>query len=488
MQTIVVLIALVLGLLFLERISIISLCRHPKGREWVRSCPLLHPNVISTMRIPMGIISITAWHYGQTTGQALWMEGALLWFAFWMISDLTDGTIARHCELWTKKGEWLDPLSDKFMYFPALLYFALISGSGSWDGDPLLPLKWVLALVCFDSVGQASRLFSQKTAANLFGKAKTALITTTISLVALHQIFVTNGGQSPFEPRLEQLYDWMIISCCILAFLSFYCKVIPDNWYANTLTLANFGCGIGAIYQAAHALQDHVGGDKDFQAHLLKAFLLVFLGQFFDLFDGRLARKYGSTKHGPIFDDIADGTNFGAAIGMIIFTSIHAPLPYLALPVALIYCGCVVFRLYRFLNPPYPIPDGIFLGMPAPAGAMMAGSAILLFPSMLLESPVAPWIGIALVLFTSWLMISTLRYKHFGQRILPTLPKGVRLILFVLIVVFADISIYISHKNYALSFPLFCLITVMFYAIYGLDFWDRFSKRQPAPPPTKESP
>jgi CDP-diacylglycerol--serine O-phosphatidyltransferase len=487
MPTILTLVILVLGLLFMERVSIISLCRHPKSREWVRHCPLLHPNVISAMRIPMGIISIAAWHYGQTTGQVIWMEGALLWFAFWMISDLTDGTIARHCELWTKKGEWLDPLSDKFMYFPALLYFAVVSGSGSSDGEPQLQLIWVLVLVCFDSIGQVSRLFSQKTAANSFGKAKTALITTTITLVALHQIYVVNGGQSPFEPRLEKLYDWMIISCCILAFLSFYCKVIPDNWYANTLTLANFCCGIGAIYQASLALQLQ-SVDKNFQAYLLKAFLLVFLGQFFDLFDGRLARKYGSTKHGPIFDDIADGTNFGAAIGMIIFVSIYAPLSYLALPVALIYCGCVVYRLYRFLNPPYPIPDGIFLGMPAPAGAMMAGAAILLFPSKLLDTPAAPWIGVALVLFTCWLMVSTLHYKHFGQRILPTLPKGVRLIFFVLIVVFADISIYVSHKNYGLSFPLFCLITVMFYAVYGLDFWDRFNKKNTPPEQERELP
>ena len=61
-------------------------------------------------------------------------SAATLWFAFFMITDLSDGTIARNCDLQTEMGKWLDPLSDKFMYFPVLFYlivFAVIMTVGA---------------------------------------------------------------------------------------------------------------------------------------------------------------------------------------------------------------------------------------------------------------------------------------------------------------------------------------------------------------------
>ena len=419
-----VLVAVVLAFLAVERISIVALTRREAGRQWVIDHRILHPNTISLVRIPMGVLSVVTWLLG-------WQAFSIVWFAVWMITDLTDGTIARNCDLTTESGKWLDPLSDKCMYFPPLVLFACLG---------VLDPAWVAAVIVTDAVGQASRLLVKKKAANLFGKAKTALITVLLSLTALDQI----GELAFISPAFLYL---LTISCAVLAFFSFYCKVVPDVWYANSLSLANFFCGLAAIVSVA-------------SGHLVRAYVWVFLGQFLDLFDGRLARKYGSTRHGAVYDDIADGTSFGLAIGYLIFSRLGGGVA--AGVAAGAYVLCVVYRLFRFLHPPVPLPRGIFLGLPSPAGALLGGAAVLLFYRW-------PPIAYGLVALTSFLMVSRIRYRHFGQLIWPKLPRSLKVLAFVLFVVFVNKSL--ASESYV-AFELWCLgIAVLYTGVYGVD-WD----------------
>ncbi len=422
---------LILLILLVERVSIVTLTRSPGGRQWVIDHPLLHPNAISLIRIPMGVISLALWRYGEAVGNPLLPKIALLWFAFWMITDITDGTIARNCGLATESGKWLDPLSDKCMYFPILIMFSI------WGPIPKI---WCLALILIDTMGQASRLLVQKKAANYFGKAKTALITTLLTLVALDRICSLPFISTP-------LIEYLTVSTTILALLSFYCKVVPDTWYANTLTLANFLCGLAAIYSI---LVD---------AHFVRAFILVFVGQFFDLFDGRMATKFGSTAHGAFFDDVADATSFGGAISLLIAYQFgNSPLFSI---LAIVYFACMVYRLYRFLHPTASLPDGTFQGLPAPAGAMLAGSSALLFAQL--------WpIALVLIVATCLLMVCPMRYRHFGRRIWPKLPNGMRLLLVILFLLFVNMSI--ADRSYLDSFKLFCFSMSCIYVIYGIDY------------------
>ena len=95
----------------------------------------LHPNAISQYRYPMGLISVLIFHLGYPRAGA-WF------FSFWMITDLTDGDIARRCNLTTTAGESIDPLSDKLMYGPALFYMA-------WIGE--LDMTGVLIFLIIDA-------------------------------------------------------------------------------------------------------------------------------------------------------------------------------------------------------------------------------------------------------------------------------------------------------------------------------------------------
>jgi CDP-diacylglycerol--serine O-phosphatidyltransferase len=296
----------------------------------------------------------------------------------------------------------------------------------------------VAPLLFTDALGQASRLVVKKKAANSFGKAKTALITILITVTAMAQM-----GNLPFvKPRLLELFTF---SCALLAFLSLYCKAIPDIWYANSLTLANFLCGLAAIWQI------YIG-------HPMRGLILVFIGQFFDLFDGRLARKFGSTRYGAVFDDIADGTSFGFAIGFLIFHELGHDR--FAAAAAIVYVVCVIYRLIRFMRPTVQLAPGIFQGMPSPAGAMLAGSTALLFSDV-------RWFGFASVAASALLMISSVRYLHFGRKIWPNLPNSMRLLSFVIFLSFANIGI--ADKDYSAAFTIFCFAVVLSYGVLGLD-------------------
>jgi CDP-diacylglycerol--serine O-phosphatidyltransferase len=439
----------IVGALLAERIGIGWATSTAAGRAWIVRHRLFHPNTISYVRMPMGLISILLWVAG-------WHVASVLWFAAWMISDLTDGTIARTCDLQTESGKWLDPLSDKLMYFPPLVYFALVGGAG----HPLHHVwGWVVTLIALDAVGQGSRFFVQKKAANSFGKAKTAFITILLTLAALSQM--KELGSLPFAT--PHLFKMLAISCTVLAFLSLYCKAIPDNWYANSLTLCNFLCGAAAIWQVA-------------AGHPVRAFILVFLGQFFDLFDGRMARKFGSTRYGAVFDDIADGTSFGLAIGCLIVDQLdRTPLAWC---IGLLYFFCVVYRLIRFLKPTVKLPPGIFQGYPSPGGAMLAGASVLMFCNE--EKMHFPEIGAILVLVASFLMISSIPYRHFGQRIWPGLPNGMKLLLFVFVLAMANVGI--ADKDYRLAFLCLCMGLNLAYAAFGVDWRRKVAVEPPEDP------
>lgn len=429
--------ATVIAFLLAERIGILSMTASARGRNFIVRNRFLHPNTISFVRMPMGVLTVMLWVLEY---RAL----AFLWFAAWMITDLTDGTIARRCGLQTESGIWLDPLSDKCMYFPPLIYLAFFQSPAA-----LSPV-WVALLLLIDAFGQGSRLLVRKKAANLFGKAKTALITILLTLAALHQM---NSLPPLFDPVL---LEWVTVSCALLAFLSLYCKVIPDNWYANSLTLANFLCGLAAIWQI-------------YADHPVRGFVLVFVGQFFDLFDGRLARKFGSTPHGAVFDDIADGTSFGAAIGFMVVHELGNDL--LCWLVAGLYVGCVVYRLIRFIHPTVTLPPGVFQGLPSPAGAMLAGSSVLLFPDM-------PGIGMAFVLVAAFLMISSIPYQHFGQKIWPALPNSVKLLVFISCLMLANIGI--ADKNYRGGVAMFCFGLTFAYLLGGTNYRRKTPPASPA--------
>ena len=378
----------VLLMLAAERFAVSRFLRTPEQVAWVRKRAWLHPNAISRTRYPMGFLSVALLHMGYP-------RLCFLFFTFWMITDITDGEIARKCNLHTEEGESIDPFSDKLMYSPMLIYMV-------WSGwlDPVL----VALFLAFDITGQISRRFSKVKAANLFGKAKTFLVVVLLIVVGLVWIY----GPLPLLGRTIQP---LLGICTALAFCSTAFKLIPNYWYANILSIMNLLCGLAGCWVI---LTGHPP---------VYALGLVFLGQFLDLFDGRAAERWGSTPKGEVFDDIADGTSFGLTVGLIAATSLSQF--WVGVTLGGLYLAATAYRLVRFVveKRKQGILGGVatFSGMPSPAGALMVGTTCVLMPGDVVN-------GI-IVAATALLMVSRVPYAHFGRSILPKIPKVVRVLV-----------------------------------------------------------
>jgi CDP-diacylglycerol--serine O-phosphatidyltransferase len=415
----------VLLMLGVERYAVIRFLRTPEQIAWVRRHPWLHPNAISRARYPMGFISVLLLFLG-------FPRLCFLFFTFWMISDITDGEIARKCDLHTEEGETIDPFSDKLMYSPMLLYMAWLD----WL-DPVLVGLFLLFVV----VGQVSRRFSKVKAANLFGKAKTFLVVVLLIVVGFEWIY----GPLPLLGRAIQP---LLAICTGLAFCSTAFKLVPNYWYANILSIMNLVCGL------AGCLVVLVGQPPVY------ALGLVFLGQFLDLFDGRAAERWGSTPRGEVFDDVADGTSFGLTVGLIVTTSFgHL---WVGLGIGGIYLAAVVYRLVRFVveKRKAGVAGGVatFSGMPSPAGALLAGTTCVLIPSEFVNG--------VIVLGTSLLMVSRVPYAHFGRAILPKIPKILRVLGLGMFLFLLALGVRRDHYTAPLLISLAAALAYLFSPLF----------------------
>ena len=167
------LILIVLLLFILERVVVLYFTSTPKGKIFFIHHRIFHPNTLTILRMPMGIVSAflaynNYWYFST------------LWFSLWMLTDLSDGTIARSCNLESKKGKWLDPLSDKCMTFPILIYFAFAKNVN----HNLNSLAVILFLI-IDTIGQLSRLWITRKGENWYGKCKKDLVTFLLAIIEL---------------------------------------------------------------------------------------------------------------------------------------------------------------------------------------------------------------------------------------------------------------------------------------------------------------
>ncbi len=417
----------------LERYILFRLARSERGQEWVRSKFWLHPNFISRCRYPTGLLSLLLYHMGTWfdagNPASAWHHAGILCFSFWTISDITDGTIARDFGLHSVEGESIDPLSDKLLVLPPLFYFAIT------DVIPLIP---VVVFLFIDIIGQFSRYFIVNKAANLFGKAKTFLAVITLILITMQQVY--------FPQNSWEIYRVTLIGAVFLAFFSMFFKIVPNYWYANILSILNLTCGLGGIVLII------------FYHKIGLAFALVFLGQFLDMFDGRAAERWGSTPGGELLDDLADGTNFGGLISVIIFYSFDRSL--LGAGLGILHLVATAYRLYRFVSNKRKagIDGGVetFSGLPSPAGALLAGSAALL--------EVHEGLRITFLIGATLLMVSKIPYIHFGRVTLPAIPKLVKVVILVMIL----IAIWFGFQPGNLQFLYWTFFVVAsIYVLFG---------------------
>lgn len=382
---------------------------------------LLHPNSICYWRTAMALTGYYLYFWTS------WQSVAIIIFTFAAILDGVDGVVARRYGLVTKWGESLDPMCDKLTYLPPLISFAYLG---------VMATNLVWALVAVELFGQffARKILSYlsySVAANNFGKIKAVICFALVIYCALldDNIQFINMG------------DEVLMACIVLSSASVLFKFIPNRLYADILSTLNFCCGVASLIHTHNR-------------HFAWAILAIIVGQLFDLFDGRMAEKHGGTKYGPYLDDIADFVSFGLSPAYVIAQSGGA----YAWPFAVVFFMGVAYRLVRFVavdKHKTDLPEGIFNGLPSPAGALIVlGAALVVDPPYL-------WVFAAV---SVGLMISHIRFAHFGRVILKEIPKPVFIQMSALLII--TIAFILKTKNVDM-FGYLILSSVIAYMIIG---------------------
>lgn len=380
-----------------------------------------HPNAICYWRAAMALIAFVLYFsFGIE-------EFAILLFTFAAILDGVDGIVARNCNLVTRWGESLDPLCDKLTYLPPLLGFA-------YAGILSVPMVWTLVAIEFLGQFLARKILSllrSSGAANNFGKIKAIIC---FGLVIFCALLEKN-------PIIINIGDEVLLACIVLSAASVIFKFVPNRLYADILSTLNFFCGVTSFYFT-------------YQHKFAWAICVIIMGQLFDLFDGRMAEKHGGTKFGPYLDDIADFVSFGLAPAYVIIKSGGAYGYFFAV----VLVAGVAYRLIRFVTVDKKrtdLPEGVFNGLPSPAGALVVLGAALVCPPNLLS---------AVAVFTTGLMVSHIRFAHFGRIILKQIPRPVFFMISATIVV--TIAFLLKTKN-AQMFGYLILFSVSIYMVAG---------------------
>lgn len=383
---------------------------------------LLHPNSICYWRTGMAILAFILYFYIRLESIAIFI------FTFAAILDGADGVVARGCDLGSKWGEWLDPFCDKLTYLPPMVGFA-------YTGIIDTQLVWIL--IGIELAGQflarhVLNWMKISGAANNFGKIKAIICFALVILCALMDA----------NPEMIDIADGILWGCIILAAASIVFKFVPNRLYADILSGLNFCCGVTALILTHNQM-------------FAWAICIIIMGQLFDLFDGRMAMKHGGTKYGPYMDDVADFVSFGLAPAYVVIQKGGGAAAWI---IGIIYVAGVAFRLIRFVavdKKRSDLPEGVFSGFPSPAGALIVLGASLVSHIYVL------WIVTA---FSVAIMISQVRFAHFGRLMLKEIPKPVFFVLSSSIIV---LLAFIFKTKSAQMFGYLILATVLGYMYTG---------------------
>lgn len=165
-----------------------------------------------------------------------------------------------------------------------------------------------------------------------------------------------------------------------------------------------------AFVMKAMGMQGAERTDTVFNASLLLIGSLVC-----DLFDGKVARKTGtSTKFGMELDSLADGVSFGVAPAFVMYGFILHQAGIFGIIACFLYVSGTLIRLARFnVEAPEEGVQTYFKGIPAPGGAATIAAIVMAAIHTGFEFKTQFEINTigAITIAVGFLMVSTVQYK-----------------------------------------------------------------------------
>ncbi len=244
-------------------------------------------------------------------------------------------------------------------------------------------------------------------------------------------------------------------------------KLTPKQWATEKLDRLE-DLSISKVVPSALTLLGLCSGATAIRFAVMQdwkwAVAAIFFAMLFDMLDGRAARWLGADNmFGVQLDSLADLVSFGVGPAVVVYTWALSQMDGAGWIAALIFCACSAIRLARFnvetardegatLSHPY------FTGLPTPAAA-----GVMLLPLLLSfefgdEFVRNPFICIALIAFTSALMVSrvptpSLKYIRFG--------RDGRIAAAIVAIALAALAIYVPWATLAVGIMIY-LATIPF--------------------------
>lgn len=173
---------------------------------------------------------------------------------------------------------------------------------------------------------------------------------------------------------------------------------------ANLFTFSNLACGLLSLTMTLAASQDN-------PEYYKLACVFIILAGIIDRYDGRVARALNvSSELGKELDSLADLVSFGVAPSILSYNLLgfNSEFKIISYILLLIFPIAGAYRLARYNLSTF---DGNFRGIPITAAGMLM--ALYFLVSLLLSSPVNPFLTIILMIVLSYLMVSKIKIKKF---------------------------------------------------------------------------
>ncbi|NOQ30770.1 MAG: phosphatidylserine synthase [Helicobacteraceae bacterium] len=177
----------------------------------------------------------------------------------------------------------------------------------------------------------------------------------------------------------------------------------PTNHFnlANLFTFVNIAAGMSATYFIT-------------QNNFFIAIILAWVGGAFDIFDGKIARKYNlSNEFGIQLDSFADFLSFVLVPVFLIFQAIYSTLDGMLLAISAIasiyYVISGLRRLIQFnIDADAGKVSKYFIGVPTPLGAILLWLVYLAAINSLITAPLV----IVAMVAIGYLLNSKLKVRH----------------------------------------------------------------------------
>ncbi len=396
-----------------------------------------HPNVISALKLTLSLPVILLLLFPDSlTGYSSY--AIVFSFIIFGLLDYLDGVIAKYHDKETVFGRYFDRLTD----YPLLLVLGYLA-------IDMVPVTLIAIKVLLDGV---LLYFYARHKYYSHNRLRTGIHYLTLFILLINALHIN-------VPLLNtQLATNMLILSSLVnsIIIAIHLGWLKKKYIADSLSFANFLCGVIAIYMA-------------YLSKLELSILFLLIGALFDGLDGFAARKYGSTRFGVLSDDIADGFTYGIAPAvalMIHFYQIDENLLLDGLVIGGIYIVFTIARLVYFtLNKENADPN-YFQGAPSTLGGIIVLSSSYIFKEHV--ALIALFIGIVSILMVSL----TTQYRHIG-RLFQSIQLKRRLLVPAILLV---LSLIVTNQTDWLIIGLFSIVLAYGLAPIMLIFLRIFNK------------